>query len=172
MVTAKDVHDRVEIIEPRLDRLTSDVKKVKETMRSIQLSLERLVTNQSTSIGSVVANQIQRDGNFQGGPLIQGRSLRIDFLTFEGDYPKSWIFRLEQYQELNHLTNDQMVQLVAVHLTGDAIAWYRWMHRSIGLMSWPQFTRALCSRFCSHEFVDPGGALSKLRQTSTVVIPY
>ncbi|OVA07575.1 F-box domain [Macleaya cordata] len=55
----------------------------------------------------------------------------------------------------------------AVHLQGDAIPWYRWIKQSLGLLTWPQFSRALCSRFGSRQHIDPCSCLSKLSQSGS-----
>ncbi|KAK0590156.1 hypothetical protein LWI29_023336 [Acer saccharum] len=62
----------------------------------------------------------------------------------------------------------QLMTLAAAHLTGDTIPWYQWLERTIGNLCWPQFTRALSTRFGTLEEADPGGALSKLSQNGTV----
>ncbi|KAK0578134.1 hypothetical protein LWI29_005664 [Acer saccharum] len=58
--------------------------------------------------------------------------------------------------------------VAAAYLTGDTIPWYQWLERTIGNLTWVQFTKALATRFGKLEEADPGGALSKLRQNGTV----
>ncbi|KAF6144009.1 hypothetical protein GIB67_017617 [Kingdonia uniflora] len=107
MVSAKDVNERVGF-------LTNDVREMKDALQSIQGYLERLASNQLPDQGSPrnPPTTNQREGNFQGGTLIQGHPLRIDFPQFDRDDLESWIFQVEQYQQLN--------------LTGDAIQWIPW----------------------------------------------
>ncbi|TXG67782.1 hypothetical protein EZV62_009057 [Acer yangbiense] len=99
---------------------------------------------------------------------IHGRTIRIEFPVFNGEDLMGWIFRAEKYQRATGITEAQLMTLAAAHLTGDTIPWYQWLERTIGNLCWPQFTRALSTRFGTLEEADPGGALSKLSQNGTV----
>lgn len=69
--------------------------------------------------------------------------------------------------ELNEVVETQKVAVAAVHLQGAAIIWYRWIRQSLGVLSWQQFSRAICTCFGSRNLIDPCSSLAKLTQTST-----
>jgi hypothetical protein len=53
-------------------------------------------------------------------------------------------------------------------MTGDALAWFQWLHSSNLLTSWDRFTRDLELPFGPSSFENHQQALFKLKQTSTV----
>lgn len=59
--------------------------------------------------------------------------------------------------------------MVAFHLTGDALSWYKYMFTNNLLTTWESFTRALEVRFGTSSYDNHQAALFKLRQTTTVV---
>ncbi|KAF9616826.1 hypothetical protein IFM89_032676 [Coptis chinensis] len=96
---------------------------------------------------------------------IQGRPLRLDFPRFEGEEPEGWLFQVERFFSLNPMPPAQQVTMASIHLRGGAVPWYRWLHNSMGDLTWNQFSRALCKRFGSRKNLDPMSAISKLVQT-------
>ncbi|KAF8394989.1 hypothetical protein HHK36_018928 [Tetracentron sinense] len=96
---------------------------------------------------------------------IQTPTLHLDFPCFNGEDPKGWIYTVEQFQRFNQISDDKMVKLASLHLSEDAIPWYRWMEKIMPTISWPQFVEDVCIRFGPPASEDPCGALSKLHQT-------
>ncbi|KAF6141254.1 hypothetical protein GIB67_024338 [Kingdonia uniflora] len=79
--------------------------------------------------------QVDRRVDVNSPPMFQGRSIRIDFPKFEGIDSEGWVDCTEQYQGLHKIRDDQIAQLVGMHLSGEASSWYRWMCRSTGVDS-------------------------------------
>ncbi|KAL5713151.1 hypothetical protein ACHQM5_015256 [Ranunculus cassubicifolius] len=191
-MTVKELEEKIKIIHERLDAMALEIKtnndemlqKIQEIFkgkqgasrppppplpnfqnRQLQKKAEDLY------VAPLIPGRQKEAENLQITPIIQGRTLKIDFPRFTGTDPEGWLYQAEIYRELNGILDTQMVSLAAIHLQGDAIAWYRWLRQSVGVgcLSWEQFLSALCSRFGSCKNIDPCSSLSKLTQTGTVL---
>lgn len=100
--------------------------------------------------------------------LIRASPVSLKFPSFDGDDPEGWLFKAEQYYTLHGVNEAKKVPLASVHLTGDAISWYRWLNEALGELSWQQFSRLLRSRFGARRNIDPCSTLSKLAQKGNV----
>lgn len=85
-----------------------------------------------------------------------------------GADPDGWVYSTEQFQRFNQVPKERMAGLASMHLMGDAIHWYRWIKKTMGTISWAQFSHTLHARFRPPESEESSGALTKLRQTSSV----
>lgn len=95
--------------------------------------------------------------------------LKLSFPRFSGDEPTGWLYQAEQYFEFQHVANEDKVNLASFHLDGIALQWHRWLTKSKGPMTWGEFSRAIQARFGPTDYEDPAEALSRLKQTTTVM---
>ncbi|RRT78990.1 hypothetical protein B296_00024725 [Ensete ventricosum] len=56
--------------------------------------------------------------------------IRVDFLRWEDGDPTGWISHVERYFRFYKTQDASMVDIVAIHLEGDAIQWYDWFERT------------------------------------------
>nr|GEY20495.1 transposon Ty3-G Gag-Pol polyprotein [Tanacetum cinerariifolium] len=61
-----------------------------------------------------------------------------------------------------------LLSMIAFHLTGDALSWYKYLFNNRLLTTWEAFTRALETRFGPSTYDNHQAALFKLQQTSSV----
>ncbi|KAJ8752156.1 hypothetical protein K2173_003764 [Erythroxylum novogranatense] len=94
--------------------------------------------------------------------------LKLQFPKFDGTDPQGWAYKAEQYFEFTGVPPKQHVQLTSFHLEGIALQWHRWLSKFQGPLTWEELTRAIFKRFGPTEY-DPSEALSRLKQTTTVV---
>jgi len=52
------------------------------------------------------------------------RLSRVDFPKFEGDDVQGWIYRSEQFFELDAIAENKKITIAAIHLTGRALVWH------------------------------------------------
>jgi hypothetical protein len=94
----------------------------------------------------------------------------LNFPIYRGDEdPTGWIFKAEQYFEFKGIELTQQVQLASFHLEKLALQWYRWFTRDRGPMNWAEFTKVILKRFGPTDYDDPSEALSRLKQTTSVI---
>ena len=80
-----------------------------------------------------------------------------------------WIYKAEQYFQFQNIGPDQQVHFASFHLEGIAVQWHRWLTKFRGPLVWDEFTKAVLLRFRPTDYKDSSEALTRLRQTSTVV---
>jgi hypothetical protein len=94
----------------------------------------------------------------------------LNFPINRGDEdPIGWIFKAEQYFEFKGIEHTQQVQLASFHLEKLALQWYRWFTRDRGPMNRVEFTKVILQRFGPTDDNDPSEALSRLKQTTSVI---
>jgi len=94
----------------------------------------------------------------------------LNFPIYHGDEnPTGWIFKAEQYFEFKGIEPTQQVQLASFHLEKLALQWYRWFTKDRGPMNWAEFIKVNLKRFGPTDYDDPLEALSRLKQTTSVI---
>lgn len=63
---------------------------------------------------------------------------------------------------------EQLEAIASTHLAGDAIPWFQRMEKTLGEITWAQFSRALYKYFVPPDNEDPRGALSKVLLATSV----
>lgn len=92
---------------------------------------------------------------------------KIEFPKFNGDDLKSWLYKCNQYFELDNVTGPQRVKLAAIHLEGRALLWHQNYAKSKSIVSWSQYVQDITSRF-GEIYDDPMADLKALKQTGTI----
>ncbi|KAL5758694.1 hypothetical protein ACOSP7_021305 [Xanthoceras sorbifolium] len=95
--------------------------------------------------------------------------LKLSFSKFGREDPVEWIYKAEQYFEFKNINPTHHVQLASFHLEGITLQWHRRITKFRGPLTWKEFTKALLTHFDSIEYDKPSEALTRLKQTSTVV---
>ena len=98
------------------------------------------------------------------------KSVRLDFPRFKGDDPASWVFKSSQYFSFYQTPFDERLLMASFHMDGDALVWFQDSDENGVFATWEGFVDALLTRFGSTAYEDPMESLTKLRQTSNVVI--
>ncbi|RZR82137.1 hypothetical protein BHM03_00008492 [Ensete ventricosum] len=78
--------------------------------------------------------------------------IRVDFLRWEDGDPTGWISHVERYFRFYKTQDASMVDIVAIHLEGDAIQWYDWFEHTHGVSTWWQFKSGLLICFRPLEY--------------------
>lgn len=93
------------------------------------------------------------------------KGIKLDLPRFNGEEVHNWIYKVEKYFSLHSVPSAIRLQVVALHLEGEAASWYQWMDRNGSLIKWEQFLDELQKRFGSSVYADPLGRIAKLLQT-------
>jgi hypothetical protein len=62
----------------------------------------------------------------------------------------------------------QHIHIASFHLERDALQWYRWAMAANPTTAWPEFSKALLTRFGPTEYDDSAEALAKLQQGGSI----
>nr|GEZ62120.1 hypothetical protein [Tanacetum cinerariifolium] len=98
----------------------------------------------------------------------QPRPPNIFLPTFDVLNSLDWIFQAGNYFTYYAIPPDQRLSLSVFYFTGDALSWYKHLSNNNLLSTWPEFIRALETRFGPSTYENHHATLFKLRQTSTV----
>ena len=83
--------------------------------------LKELITGLSMQVKQL-SNRAPDVGPSGGNSLT--RLSRVDFPKFEGDDVQGWIYRSEQFFELDAIAENKKITIAAIHLTGRALVWH------------------------------------------------
>ncbi|PKI53800.1 hypothetical protein CRG98_025806 [Punica granatum] len=97
---------------------------------------------------------------------------KLEFPRFSGEGVREWLYRCEQFFEVDMTPDDVKVKLVAIHLEGKALQWHQAYVRSLGVegkaVIWSEYVTAVVSRFGDSGYEDPMADLKNLRQVGFV----
>ena len=68
---------------------------------------------------------------------------------FDGEDPDGWILRVERYFAFYKLTEDEMLEAVAVAMDGDALRWYQWENKRRPIRRWEDLKTFILRQFRS-----------------------
>ena len=102
-------------------------------------------------------------------PNFAARMTKVDFPKFDGTELRSWLYRCNQFFQLDEVTDSQKVRLAAIHLEAKALLWHQtyMQRRNQVLPSWTQYTEDITTRF-GDLYDDPMADLKALKQTGSV----
>jgi len=112
------------------------------------------------------------DGVNNGGNNFS-RLSRINFPKFEGEDVQGWLYKCEQFFELDAIAENWRVKVASIHLSGRALVWHQAYIRNFGAgnwLGWEEYKVAIVSRFGTRSFNDPLAELMKLKQNGTVAL--
>lgn len=96
------------------------------------------------------------------------RSRNVDFPTFEGDYPESWIRKAKKYFSLYQTPEEDKVLLAEVHISGRADQWIESSAIATASLSWPEFKTMVCQRFAAKSKIEITETFRNLKQYGSV----
>ena len=98
------------------------------------------------------------------------KSVRLDFPRFKGDEPASWVYKANQYFRFYQTSLNERLLMASFHMDGDALVWFQDSDENGVFATWEGFLEALLTRFGSTAYKDPMESLTRLRQTTNVVV--
>uniref|UniRef100_A0A0A9AK33 Retrotransposon gag domain-containing protein n=1 Tax=Arundo donax TaxID=35708 RepID=A0A0A9AK33_ARUDO len=76
-----------------------------------------------------------------------GRLPKMNFPQFDGDSPKLWISRSEDYFEMYSVEPSMWIKVASMHFIAASASWLQSVEKKTKTMSWPQFCRIILDRF-------------------------
>ncbi|EOA12341.1 hypothetical protein CARUB_v10007913mg [Capsella rubella] len=166
-VAATDDSDLIPELFDRINTLTSQLcdepicsKTLQRTMYQILLRLPPINTEQESETQSRVSqpsspeysNQVSprysepRRSTF--GPEYLDKLLKnVDIPMFSGVYIHGWISLVERYFCPGGFSDSEKLDMVSVHLAGDALGWFNLEINCLPFETWSQFKKRLLLHF-------------------------
>lgn len=94
---------------------------------------------------------------------------KVEFPRFEGTDLRSWLYKCNQFFQLDDIEDAQRVRLAAIHLEGRALLWHQnYMKKCKNILpTWAKYTEEITLRF-GELYDDPMAELKALTQTGSV----
>ena len=117
---------------------------------------QRQMTELHQHVMGQILEQLQNTdlrNNSRGGfgdPLVKNSlqfNLKVEFSYFDGDDPKGWIKKCTRYFTLYKITQEQKVDLAALHLKGQAEIWFSSYILGRRNLTWHEFIFDISARF-------------------------
>lgn len=111
-----------------------------------------------------------RSNDFQTRPhSFASRMTKIVFPKFDGSDLRSWLYKCNQFFQLDDIEDAQRVRLAAIHLEGKALLWHQNFMKKCNnvLPNWAKYTEEITLRF-GELYDDPMAELKALKQGGTV----
>lgn len=93
---------------------------------------------------------------------------KIEFPKFDGNDPKGWVIKAEQYFEFISIDDFRKVKLSGLHFEGKANVWYRFYQSGRSNIPWKVFQLDVINRFEDPDTRDVQDLFNKLSQTGSV----
>jgi len=93
---------------------------------------------------------------------------RRDFPCFDGEDVHKWLYKCNQYFDMEEIKGAEKVKLASFYLDGMALYWHQNFTQSLEdrEATWEEYTEALCDRFGCQQ--NPLEELMELRQTDNL----
>jgi len=155
-------------INSQVELIQGQLADQRETQDRANAQLRELITGLSMQVMQMT-NRANENGMSGGNNL--SRLTRIDFPKFEGEDVQGWVYKCEQFFELDSIAETKKVKIASIHLLGKALVWHQSFMKQFTLGIWPSwenYKNAIVARFGNGPFDDPMAELVKLRQTGSV----
>ncbi|GJY98001.1 putative mitochondrial protein [Tanacetum coccineum] len=117
---------------------------------------------------SIETGRRNGEGTSKGVQLQFARMTKIEFPKFRGEDVRVWLYKCEQFFEIDHVSDPYKIQLASIHLYGAASLWHRQFVKLVGgNASWDSFKEVDLLRFGS-AYDDPMDGIKNLRHTGTI----
>jgi len=147
----------------------------KEAQQRSHEQLSELITGLSFQMTQLKERSRETGGNGGSGSSNGGngfsRLSRVDFPKFDGEDVQGWLYKCEQFFEIDAIPGNRRVKIASIHLSGRALVWHQSFMRGFGLGVWPEweeYKRAIVDRFGVGPYDDPLAELMKLKQGGSV----
>jgi len=152
-------------------KLQQSTDEFKEHQNHVNDQLRELITGLSRQVLQIASNG--GTGEISSGNSNQPfcRLSRIEFPRFSGEDVLRWVYRCEQFFDVDQTAEHVQVKVAVIHLTGKALLWHQSFMKSRGMGEWPSWAEykiAISTRLRPKPFDDTLAELMKLKQMESV----
>lgn len=150
------------------------ISALNELIVGLSMQVSKLVSNEGrtseTSRIDVDSEQTRRsDDTRTRHPNFSSRMTKVEFPKFDGTDLRSWLYKCNQFFQLDNIDDAQKVRLAAIHLEGKALLWHQNFMKKCSnvLPTWKKYTEEINLRF-GELYDDPMAELKALKQLGYV----
>lgn len=161
-----------DFVRDSFKELSSRLQVQEDNISALNLQNGQIMAQLKTDQGE---SQSQGGGNGSlpqaRGQYLATRQTKVDFPRFNGDDLNGWLYKCQQFFEVDATPAETMVKLAAINLEGRALQWHQnWIKYKKGTtnVSWAEYVQALEGRFGDLSIGDPMAELLALKQSGTV----
>ncbi|KAK8938871.1 hypothetical protein KSP39_PZI011490 [Platanthera zijinensis] len=163
----KELAQDVETLKTSQEAMAQSIQALEDQVR---MFCETAQSGRAGGSGTPVSAADSPQQHHSTGPLTT-RFSRLEFPKFSGEAVTDWIYRCEQFFEIDGTPEEQRVKIAAAHVEGKALFWHQaYMKARITRQGpyWEEYAQAITERFGSLLMDDPMRELKNLRQTGGV----
>ncbi|KAF5470266.1 hypothetical protein F2P56_010790, partial [Juglans regia] len=164
----KATDSQFQTVETEMLTLKRQSDAIMQQLTTMNVELQKLSHNSGHSESSIHHHHHRREEHQEPGGEIIPRSVRIDFPSFRGEDPTSWLYKANHFFNFYNTLPQHKLRLASFHMEGQALIWFQDLEESGGLDNWEGFTQALLTRFGPSSYDDPIELLTRLKQVGTV----
>ncbi|XP_071905722.1 uncharacterized protein [Coffea arabica] len=165
---SQDVRKMEEHVRAMLREQQDQFEKEMAALRNLVIELHTQKTQAEVNDSAHTSDTHLNNG---GGYQIPSRLSRVDFPRFNGVDFRGWLYKSEQFFEVDETPSYVKVKIAAMNLEGKALQWHQIFMKSRLTREaplWEEYVKELSSRFGDSLYDDPMGELKSLKQTGSV----
>nr|CAD1827610.1 unnamed protein product [Ananas comosus var. bracteatus] len=161
----RDLSEHIITLKDKMQKLTSDyqgkvkelvaqINDVKETEQKHFMAVQKEATQRHELVLQGPVQEVEYEaegrapkGNYKNSGYHQPPIPKLEFPYFYGKEPKAWVENCEQYFEVFQIPPQQWLGIATMYLGGKARTWKHSYFISRQLVTWDEFTEAICRRF-------------------------
>ncbi|TYK02434.1 retrotransposon protein [Cucumis melo var. makuwa] len=169
-------------MEERVEGTEKELLSLKEMLLEMKKVVERLADEMkenhsykkkeesgTTSDGSVMKLKGKMDETepvteTNGTVTDQSKYKKLEMPMFLGENPESWVYRAEDFFEINNLPESEKVKVAVVSFGQDEVDWYRWSHNRKKVESWEDLKSRMFEFFRDSGQKSLGARLIRIQQ--------
>lgn len=153
-----------------IEQNAKSIAELNELLLGLSMQVAKLV--KSDGHESTTTSSATEIGGHDSHPRFQNfaaRMTKVGFPKFDGTDLRSWLYKCNQFFQLDEIKDPQKVRLAAIHLEGKALLWHQtFIQRCSNVLpTWDQYTAAITVRF-GDLYDDPMADLKALKQQGSV----
>lgn len=171
----------IQACQTNTQNITQNAKSIaalNELIVGLSMQISKIASNEGRSSDSSRTNT-NHNGEHETGrrnTYLRGRHqnftsrmTKVDFPKFDGTDLRSWLYKCNQFFQLDDIEDAQRVRLAAIHLEGKALLWHQKLMKKCQniLPRWAKYTEEINMRF-GELYDDPMAELKALKQAGTV----
>ncbi|KAG8387730.1 hypothetical protein BUALT_Bualt02G0051800 [Buddleja alternifolia] len=170
------LRDQLRVNSERTERTEKSIEDIKNMMATLAAAIQGNNGAETQGRGFNADNGGESHGQRGQGSWhttyqAPTRFSQVEFPKFRGEDLRGWVYRCEQFFEVDDTPPDAKVRIAAVHLEGKALQWHQIFMKSRltrELPNWEDYVRALNERFGALLYEDPMSELVNLKQNGTI----
>ncbi|XP_021773518.1 uncharacterized protein LOC110737466 [Chenopodium quinoa] len=146
---------------------TKSIYELHDLMVGLSVQVTKLIYDVNSPIKTPVKTLDTSEPGQKNYSQYSSRLTKINFPKFDGDDLKSWLYKCNQFFDLDGISDENKISLAVIHLEGRALLWHQNFMKNTPQCSWTEYVAGITARF-GEIYDDPIAGLKALKQTGTI----